>query len=229
MRAVCGVTVMLVALSVPAWAQSGTGVSVSLVGDIVRQNGSTVEPYIDRGVKRDGEGLGFSLRVDRALGSRWGVELEYVRGTELESTGSTLIPELTTSVTNSAGESISSRLLLPYFPREVRSTYRQRLSTVSTLGWFRQSVGDRTSLIYSAGIAFGVTQSESQTDYGNLPNQLSIPAFSQKYTSYSVLPIVGFEARLKMSERASLVPGIRVIGADNAIIIRPNVGLRWEF
>lgn len=227
MRAVCGLTLLLVAMGAPAWAQSGTGVSVSLVGDIIRTDGTNIEPLIARSPERDGEALGFSLRVDRALGSRWGVELEYVRGGELESSGTTLVPEITFLTVG--GLNLPSQLTLPYVPREIRSSYKSRLSTVSTLGWFRQSIGERTALIYSAGIAFGVSETEYTTNYIGLPNQNTLPAYTQDYTSYSVNPIVGLDARVKMTEHASLVPGIRVVGAQGGIIVRPSVGLRWEF
>ncbi|MQA92791.1 MAG: hypothetical protein GEU90_21645 [Gemmatimonas sp.] len=231
MRAAFGVLVVLVAMVSPAWAQSGTGVSVALVGDITRYDGSDTE--FDRlgDRSRDGEALGFSLRLDRALGSRWGVELEYVRGGEIESE-SRVFPVLPAELITSLGELSSSFLSsssIIFPPPETRSTLKTRLSTVSTLAWFRQSVGDRTSLVYSAGIGFGIGQTESTFAYIGLPNQSTLPAVTSKYTSYSVNPIVGLDARISMTEHASLVPGVRVIGADGGIIVRPSVGLRWEF
>lgn len=240
MRSACGFLLVILAMVSPAWAQSGTGVSVSLVGDIARYNGSDTDPdFVGGGDRsRDGEALGFSLRVDRALGSRWGVELEYVRGGEMESESriiplpaaeftrlsATLVPSLVGSI--NIPSSLSS---LSFLPRESRTTVKSRFSQVSTLAWFRQSIGERTSLVYSAGIGFGIGESESTFVYIGLPNQSTIPAFTTEYTSYTVNPIVGFDARIAMTDHAALVPGVRVVGADGGIIVRPSVGLRWEF
>lgn len=237
MRAAFGVLLVSLAMVTPAWAQSGTGVSVALVGDIARYNGSDTDPaFIGGDRSRDGEALGFSLRVDRALGSRWGVELEYVRGGEMESE-SRVIPlplaefQFTSRVSPSLPSSISAIFspISSILPRESRTTVRSRLSQVSTLAWYRQSVGERTSLVYSAGIGFGIGESESTFVYIGLPNQSTIPAYTTEYTSYTVNPIVGFDARIAMTDHASLVPGVRVVGADGGIIVRPSVGLRWEF
>lgn len=230
-RAAFGLILVSLVMVVPAWAQSGTGVSAALVGDIVRHNGESGNVF--SGGSRDGEELGFSLRLDQALGTRWGVELEYVRGGEIESE-SNVIPflpaEALTSLTSSSfsfvSSSVSSSLI---FPRQTRTTVRDRLSTVSTLAWYRQPIGERTSLVYSAGIAFGIAQSEATFTIVGLPNQNTIPATTSKYTSYSVNPIVGVDARIAMTDHASIVPGVRVIGGNGGIIIRPSVGLRWQF
>ncbi len=239
MRAPFGVLVVAVLMVTPAWAQSGTGVSVALVGDVARYNGSdTYSDFIGGDRSRDGEALGFSLRVDRALGQRWGVELEYVHGGEMESE-SAVIPlpaarfEFTSRASTSLPPSLSG-ILTPVpsiLPRETRTTLKARLSTVSTLAWFRQSVGERTSLVYSAGVGFGIGETETTFAY-TFPREvlaLVVPPTTTEYTSYTVNPIVGFDARIKMTDHAALVPGVRVVGADGGIIIRPSVGLRWEF
>lgn len=227
MRAACGLLLVSVMMVAPAWAQSETGVSAALVGDIIRHSGSG---DVFGSGSRDGEELGFSLRLDRALGTRWGVELEYVRGGEIESE-SNLFPalptELLTSLTSASFSFSSSSSLI--FPRQSRTTVRDRLSTVSSLAWYRQAVGGRTSLVYSAGIAFGIAESEATFTFIGLPNQNTIPPTTSKYTSYSVNPIVGVDARISMTEHAALVPGLRVVGGNGAIIIRPSVGLRWQF
>jgi hypothetical protein len=229
MRAAFGLLLVSVMMVAPAWAQSETGVSAALVGDIIRHSGS--RDVFGAG-SRDGEELGFSLRLDRALGTRWGVELEYVRGGEIESESS-LFPALATelgaltSLTSSSFSFVSSSSLI--LPRQSRSTVRDRLSTVSSLAWYRQAVGGRTSLVYSAGVAFGIAESEVTYSFIGLPTQNTIPPTTSKYTSYSVNPIVGVDARISMTEHAALVPGLRVVGGNGAIIIRPSVGLRWQF
>jgi hypothetical protein len=232
MRAAFGVLLMMVATVAPAWAQSGTGVSVSLVGDIARYNGSD---DVYGGGSRDGEALGFSLRVDRALGSRWGVELEYVRGGEIENESRVIpLPAVTEEVFRSLSSVVGSFVFgssLSLVPRAPQITTVARQSTVSTLAWYRQSVGSRTSLVYSGGVAFGISEIDTTYNYSFDPRVLglSIPPTSTEYTSYTVHPIVGVDARIAMTDHASLVPGVRVLGAQGGILIRPSVGLRWEF
>jgi opacity protein-like surface antigen len=234
MRAAFGALLITVFMAVPAGAQSGTGVSVALVGDIARFNGSDTEPSFPGGFSRDGEALGFSIRLDRQLGSRWGVELEYVRGGEME-TESRLVPFPASELAGLVSRIVpigsvnigSSSVIFP--PRQTQTNIQSRFSTISTLAWFRQSIGERTSLVYSAGVAFGIEQAESTYFYIGLPNELTLPAVTTEYTSYSIHPVVGFDARVAMTDHASLVPGIRVVGSNGGLIVRPSVGLRWEF
>lgn len=209
MRVAFGVLLVTVMMVTPAWAQPETGVSVGLVGDIARYNGPAGGARFPGDPSRDGEALGFSLRLDRSLGSRWGVELEYARGGEIASEESRVVPlfpELTTSLTELSSSSPSSITLLPI---ESRTTYQSRLSTVSTLAWVRQSAGDRTSLVYSAGLGFGIWQTESTFAYIGLPSQNTLPASTIEYTSYSIHPVVGMDARISMTEHAALVPGVQ--------------------
>lgn len=222
-RVVWGVWVVALAMVSPAWAQSGTGVTASLVGDIVRTDGGN---DIYRGQSPDGEAFGFSLRLDQALGTRWGVELEYVRGGELEVQNRAL-PYLTESL---AGLNISAPVAVTLLAG-VTSTATVRYSTVSTLAWYRQPLGDRAALVYSAGIGFGITRSESTFRYIGLPNEntLPFPPSTNKYTSYGVNPVVGVDARIAMTDHASIVPGIRLFGGNGGIILRPSVGIRWGF
>lgn len=224
MRAAFGLLFVCLMMVAPAWAQSGTGVSAALVGDIVRHDG--VSGDVITGGSRGGEALGFSLRLDRALGARWGVELEYLRGGEIESE-SRVIPLPAAELLSSVSSFVPSSPLI--FPRGSRTIVKDRLSTVSTLLWYRQFVGERTSLVYSAGMAFGIGRTESTYTILGLPNQNTIPPITNEYTSYSINPIVGLDARISMTEHAALVPGVRLLGANGAIIIRPAVGLRWQF
>lgn len=228
MRAAFGSCLVSLLMVAPAWAQLGTGASVALVGDIARYDHASGDIF---GGSRDSEALGFALRLDRALGTRWGVELEYVRGgeTEFESRVTPLpFPELLQSQSSPSFTVVSSSSLI-FPPRETRTTVRSRASSVSTLAWYRQSVGARTSLVYSAGLAFGIGHTESTYTYIAFPNQNTLPPIVSEYTSYVINPVVGVDARIAMTEHASIVPGIRVLGADGGIRIRPSVGLRWQF
>lgn len=232
-RAALTVCMVSLAMVAPAWAQ-GTGVSALLVGDIVRFGGS--ESGIGRSPSRDGEALTFGLRVDQALGSRWGVELEYVRGAEIERD---FPPQILASASFEFS-SISTGVLVPVdYPgpqfivggRGALPTYHvaSRHSTVSTLGWYRQSIGDRTSLVYSAGIAFVIQEIETTYDFRGLPFQNTLPAINNKSTNYSAAPIVGVDARISLTDHASVVPGVRVVAVNGGLLIRPSVGLRWQF
>jgi hypothetical protein len=55
------------------------------------------------------------------------------------------------------------------------------------------------------------------------------PSFTAKTVNYGVRPLVGFEARITLTEHADLVPGIRLHGLENAWLLRPAVGLAWNF
>lgn len=228
MRAACGLLLASVLMATPAWAQSETGVSVALVGDISRSDGAG--DLFGSG-SSDGEALTFSLRVDRSLGSKWGVELEYVYGGKIENeisgpscpaclvplslAGSSLVPTAVTSI-------LASTVLPSY-------TYKARRSTVSPGLWYRQSIGGRTSLVYSAGIALLITKTEQTFRILGLPNQSLIAPATSKFTHYTAAPIVGIDARVSLTDHASLVPGFRLIIADGGVIMHPAIGLRWQF
>jgi len=217
---ILGAAVIAWAIAVPSWAQSGTGVSAALVGDIVRSNRSSLDAV--GGEPGNGEGLTFSLRLDRALGSRWGVELEYVHGAELEfelNRGSFVMPA---EFFSAAGSSLT-------LPAGYRYSTSTRWSTIAPMLWYRQPLGTRTSLVYSAGMGFGIGRSETTYTYTPLPNQNTLPPMTSKYTSYTINPIVGVDARIGMTDHLSVVPGVRLLGADGGILLRPSAGLRWEF
>jgi hypothetical protein len=40
---------------------------------------------------------------------------------------------------------------------------------------------------------------------------------------------VGFEACIGLTEHVNLVPGVRLHGLENGWLLRPAVGLEWEF
>src|SRR5262245_2916202 len=75
------IALALLAIARPADAQ-GAYVNASLTGEVLRLD--RVETA-GRDQSNSGETLGFALRVGTELGTRWGVELEFVRPAEIES------------------------------------------------------------------------------------------------------------------------------------------------
>ena len=240
-RAFPAVTVALLLALAPAslFAQS-TYVGASLVGDVLRS--THTESTVGPDNSTDGEAIGFALRVGTPLGSRWGIELEFTRPGGIESEFSGSIP-LASGIDALALTQISRvvppgitlpQIFPPIIPYTVRST--QRHSTLSTSDWFNQSLSPRISLVYLAGIGFYRATYESDSSFQIFPALPTIstvptgfPSLTTKTVNYGVRPLVGFEARIKLTEHADLVPGIRLHGLENAWLLRPAVGLAWNF
>ena len=224
--------VVLVALGVwPVSAQS-TYVSAAIVGDVLR--GTHAETALGPDISQGGEAVGFALRVGTPLGSRWGVELEFTRGGEIDFDFSGAIP-LASRV-----DAITWSSLVPGSPmpqllsRPVSLSLRsaRRHNTLSTTVWMNQELSQRVSLVYLAGMGFYRNTFESEARFGILPPELSIPGLFptlSKTVSYGVRPLVGFEVRIDLTDHVELVPGVRLHGLDNAWLVRPAVGLAWKF
>jgi hypothetical protein len=200
-------------LAAPAHAQDPY-VGAALVGNIVRTSGL---------VDADGESLGWSLRVGTPLGDRWGVDAEFVYPGELESSSS-LEPFLTRA-------SFAPGLTLPTQLRESRSS---RHSTLSASAWVRQRAGDRVELMYHGGVVFGLLERSLQVRYPELPAipglpALVLPNIDTSTRTYEVGPLVGIDARIRMTDHLRLVPGVRLMGFSGILITRPAVGLHWVF
>jgi hypothetical protein len=218
------------------FAQS-TYVGAALVGDVLRS--THTESSVGPDNLTDGEAIGFALRVGTPLGSRWGVELEFARPGEIETEFSGSIPLasgidslalLQTSRVVSPGV-ILPQIFPPILPYRLRST--QRYSTLSTSAWFNQSLSSRVSLVYLAGMGFYRATLETDSRFEILAAISTVPAgfpsITTKTVNYGVRPVAGLEARIKLTEHADLVPGIRLHGLENAWLLRPAVGLAWNF
>ena len=95
-----------------------------------------------------------------------------------------------------------------------------------------QELSQRVSLVYLAGMGFYRSTSESEARFDILPPELSIPGLLptlSKTVSYGVRPLAGFEVRIDLTDHLELVPGVRLHGLDNAWLVRPAVGLAWNF
>jgi len=218
-------------VAAPAFAQ-GSYIGAFLVADVVR-----LDEYDSRAEDSgNGEALGFALRLGTPIGSRWGVELEFVRPGEITSDQTPqILPALTTvNVGSSLPPGLpnvsvpDSTLLFPSYSYRFQST--QRRTTLSTALWVRQEISRRFSLAYLGGIAFGRTSTELDIDYLPIrPTILPIPRLSSESINYDISPMVGVEGRIGMSRQVDLVPGIRLHGFQGGWLIRPALGLSWTF
>jgi hypothetical protein len=223
----CGV------LAPPAFAQ-GAYVGAFLVGEIVRLNQYDALAQ-DSG---SGESFGFGLRLGSPLGAKWGVELEFVRPGEIESDQMPqILPaiyELTPGLAIPGvppNQGAYDPLIFPQYSYQFRSN--ERRTTLSTSLWVRQEISSRVSLVYLGGAAFGRTNNEVEITYSiGRPTILPIPPIPPIVTEsviYDVQPMVGVEGRVRMGGKVDLVPGLRVHGTQGGWLIRPAVGLSWNF
>jgi hypothetical protein len=231
--------VVLIALGAKPSSGQSTYVGASLVGDVLLN--THVETSLGGDVPSGGEAIGFALRVGTPLGSRWGVELEFTRAGEIETEFEGAIPlasraGTTVSWTSAVPGAPPNLDLLSILQRPVSYSLRttQRHSTLSTILWMNQELSPRVSLVYLAGMGFqrSTFESESRFDILPLPPGISIPGIlpaSTKTVSYGVRPLAGLEARIELTEHVDLVPGLRLHGLDNGWLLRPAVGLAWNF
>jgi hypothetical protein len=213
---------------VPASAQ-GTYVGAALTADITRSTYSSTEGQPD--FDQNGEALGFALRLGTAIGSFWGVEAEFSRPGEIELDANVGLPYLASAVTwSSVGVDAISRSL----PAGYSVATTQRNSTFSTNLWARQAISGRASIVYLGGLAFTRSEHETRMDFRLPPVVFPgitslLPPRSVETVVYAVRPNVGIEGRIRMSDHAELVPGIRLHGLQDGWLIRPSIGINWTF
>jgi hypothetical protein len=242
-RQILGLVTVLIAVGAPPSFGQSAYVSAAVVGDVLFSTHS--ETSLGRDVPSGGEAVGFALRVGTPLGSRWGVELEFTRAGEIETEfdGPFPLASRATSITWSSVPPGSEAALVSLLQRPVSYSLRasQRHSTLSTTLWMSQELSDRISLVYLAGMAFNRSTFESESRFEILPLPPGIPVLPPgisipsifptitKTVMYGVSPLAGFEARIEMTDQIDLVPGVRLHGIDNGWLIRPAVGLAWNF
>jgi hypothetical protein len=223
-------------LATSAFAQ-GSYVGVFLVGDVVRldQYDSNVR---DSG---NGEAFGFGLRLGTPIGTKWGVELEFVRPGEITTEQSPQILPLPASLefvptplptipNLPPNVSVYDPVTFPAYSYSFRA--RQRRTTLSTSLWVSQEISRRFSLTYLGGVSFGRTNNEIEIRYLPIRTILPIPSIAPMLSesiNYSVDPMVGVEGRIRMGGQVDLVPGLRLHGIDGGWMIRPALGLAWTF
>ena len=225
-----GIWVLGLGISAPALAQSpyvagaiGADVSRSSHGD------SSFYPSPSNG----SEVLSGALRVGTSINGLWGVELEYVRSGRSSDETPTFNP-LAQAVSTSVNfvqllPGIAQSIPIP-FPYDYRSEIRRRHTSMNAVAWARQPVGGAVDLVYLAGIAF--TRERSDVTQNIIPVVRTIVPPSPirtTFTEYATRPLVGVEARIGLTSRLRLVPGLRVQGLGDGWLVRPNVALGWFF
>jgi len=221
-------------LAAPAWAQSPY-VAGAIGAEIVRSTsvrspGST----FDSG---NGESWSGAIRVGTLVAPRFGVELEFLRPGAIEGDGHGpvyIAADIQRAVVGSlvADGLVADAAIFPIISQQTRI----RATTVSTLAFVRQAVGERVDLVYLGGLGFSRVVHE--IEFG-IPRSLLaagrpvVPSYRTRTTQYGVGPIVGAEARIGMTEHARLVAGVRLHALGQSLVdgwlMRPNVGLAWTF
>jgi hypothetical protein len=92
-------------------------------------------------------------------------------------------------------------------------------------------VSARVSLVYLGGVGFVRSQHEFSASYSPLlgASPIVFPPYASETVHYEAGPVAGFEARLALTDRAQLVPGIRLHAIDDTWLVRPSVGINWIF
>jgi hypothetical protein len=218
-----------------AFAQ-GAYVGAFLVGEIVR-----LDQYDSRTQDSgNGESFGFGLRLGTPIGAKWGVELEFVRPGEITSNQvPQILPAAIYDVTpiqvipglpNQGGY---DPLIFPPISYEFRST--QRRTTLSPSLWVRQEISPRFSMVYLGGVAFGRTNNEVEISYSIGRSILPIAPIPRSPRSSTNLLLTtcnrwwASKGGFVWAARWILVPGLRLHGAQGGWLIRPAVGLSWNF
>jgi hypothetical protein len=227
-----GLAALLVTLGSGAASAQSPYAGAALVGDVLRSTHS--ESTFGREVPDGGEAIGFALRVGTPLGARWGVELEFTRPGEIETelAGGPIPLSRADTITSLTTAAIGSTLIqvLPQ-PVSYSLNATERHSTLSTTMWFAQQLSPKVSLVYLAGMGFFRATYESEFRFDILPGGIASPLVPSRTrtVNYGVRPLAGFEARLKLTEHVDLVPGVRLHGLENSWLLRPAVGLAWNF
>jgi hypothetical protein len=198
-------------------------VGASLGADITRFDG-----VVGESSDGSGEALSWALKVGTPVVSHFGVELEFSRPQAISQDTSQPITYLPALANLGSAIGTVPDIAFPSF--SVRTS--QRNTTIATTAWVRQQVSPRFSMQYHGGIAFVRVTREFSYDFptGFLSSiASSLLPRSSTTIEYNVGPIVGADARIGMTEHAWLVPGVRFEGLSGGWLVRPAVGLAWEF
>ena len=212
----------LVSTPPPALAQS-TYVAGAIGADVARVS------HAEGSVYEEASPGGFevpsgALRVGTSIGSGWGVELEFVRSGRTTEDMAIAYPLYGRVV---------PMLDLPVpigFPVPIayRPEIRQRQTSVDAALWARRPLGPSVDLVVLGGVA--LTRGRTDVTQSIVTSGRAIlQSFRSTYVEYATRPLVGMEARIAMTARLRLVPGIRVQGLADGWIARPSVALAWFF
>ncbi|MBI3048858.1 MAG: hypothetical protein HYY76_11185 [Acidobacteria bacterium] len=228
-RAVLGFASFLVSAA-PALAQSAY-VAGGIGADIFRP--ARVEARGADDLTLGGEAVALSVRVGTAVTDRWGVELELTRAgeTEREMRRGVPIPVLTGRAIE-AGVLLIPELAVPLFESTVRLARRH--TTLDAVAWVAQTISGRVDLVYLGGVAFIRSTGEMEFEIRRRPDAAPIVVPPRtRTTTYDAGPVAGVEARVALTGRTTLIPGLRLhgVGGDTAgaWLLRPSVAVGWRF
>jgi hypothetical protein len=225
--------IVLLAFAVePARAQGGY-VGAAIAADVVRFSHTESSGQADN---TGGEALSFALRAGASIGSRWGVELEFARPSEIDNISSpvqifTPAAYAASSAIAAGGTSAIASILPSIFPPiSFEARERQRNTTLATMAWARQEITRRFALVYLGGVGFYRRSLEYDYSYGGpLPLGLSgIFPYSSRSITYGAGPSAGIEARVGLTDHVRIVPGVRIQGLEGGWLVRPAVALAWQ-
>jgi hypothetical protein len=214
----------------PALAQSPY-VAGAIGADVSRSSHSDSSFYSSP--SNGAEVLSGALRVGTSINGTWGVELEYVRAGRSSDETPLIYP-----LAQAGSTSVNLAQLLPglapgipiAFPLEYRSEVRRRHTSMNAVAWARQPVGGAVDLVYLAGIAFTRERSDVTQNIIPVPRAIVPPTpIRSTFTEYATRPLVGMEARIGLTSRLRLIPGLRVQGLGDGWLVRPNVAIGWFF
>ena len=231
-----GVLVLGVGISAPVRAQ--TYVAGAIGADVSRV--SHTDSSLISSPGNGAEVLSGALRVGTSVGSNWGVELEFARSGRSNEEGPIIGPLVETGVPTNIAQLLPTGLVpgnIPIpFSFDYRLEVRRRQTSVDAVAWARQSAGGSVDLVYLGGIAFARDRSDVTESINVSPGPLSqairafVPqSFSSSSIEYAARPLVGMEARIQLTSRLRLIPGLRVQGLGDGWLLRPHVGLGWFF
>ena len=74
-------------------------------------------------------------------------------------------------------------------------------------------------------------RTEQRLEFTSLSSSLLFfpPPINGEAVIYGVRPFVGVESPITVTERFYVLPGHRLHGLDGAWLIRPSVGIGWNF
>jgi hypothetical protein len=222
-RVILVVGLCLVAVS--AHAQSAY-VAGTVGADVSRQ--SRTESNFTPSFSIDSETFSWSLRTGTAVGQNWGVELELVRSGKSHRSGPAGPPILATGVPTTTAIPVPNIATPVAFGTDMRSSH----TDFDPVVWARQDVGGSVDLVYLAGVAFTRERVEITQTFPTILRVLApVPGGSFKTTviNYGVHPLVGAEARIRLTSHVRLIPGMRVQGLEGGWLLRPYAGLGWFF
>jgi hypothetical protein len=215
-------------LAASARAQS-TYVAGGVGADLFRSDRVDVRGFDDP--TASGEAVALSARIGTAVSDRWGVELEVTRAGEIEHEWRPGGP------LPLAARQVPSVRLFQTAIRIFESTIRvsRRHTTLDAVAWVAQTLTARVDLVYLGGVAFARTVEDMTFEVARRPG-ISAPIVvpnATRTTSYGAGPVAGLEARVQLTSRIVLMPGVclHAIGGDTGggWLARPAVALGWRF